>query len=127
MKKLVTIFMIGVLFLQGSSQVWLLASFIYNRDYIAENLCINRFDLIPVCKGSCVLEEQIEKGKKDQEKQPELKFNTASPYHVSPVLETSFDQLVSLHKSSARIADISFTSTTPLFSVFHPPKSQETV
>jgi hypothetical protein len=126
-KKLITIFMIGVLFVQSSSQVWLLASFLFNRNYIAENLCINRFDLIPVCKGSCVLEEQIEKSKKDQEKQPELKLNPASPYQISPALETNFEQLLSVEEPITRISDICFTTSTPLSSIFHPPKIQETV
>jgi len=75
LKKIISILLIAALLLQTTSQLWILASFYINRNYIAANLCINRFDQIPVCKGSCYLEKQInESNKQQQEKLPELKL-----------------------------------------------------
>ena len=35
--------------------------FKYQQDYIAQNLCVNRFQPELMCYGSCVLEQQLEK------------------------------------------------------------------
>ena len=50
-----------------------MASFYIQQDYIAQNLCINRFDAIPVCKGQCYLKKQL-KTNENQEKKKKLKF-----------------------------------------------------
>lgn len=60
--------------IQTYHQTWILASFYINRDYIAQNICINRFDAIPLCKGSCVLEKELKKNEDQQQKLPELKI-----------------------------------------------------
>jgi hypothetical protein len=59
--------------LQGTTQLWIKAAFHLNRSYIASSRCINRFDAIPLCKGSCVLEEKLEENREQQEKTPDLK------------------------------------------------------
>lgn len=50
--------------MQSTSSIWIYLGFELNRDYIARQLCINRFETIPVCKGSCYLEEKIKEEKK---------------------------------------------------------------
>lgn len=60
-------------FIQSTSQLWILAAFKINQRYIAANLCVNRFEAIPVCKGSCYLEEQLNKNQEQQQKLPDLK------------------------------------------------------
>jgi hypothetical protein len=35
---------------------------------------VNRFDLIPVCKGSCVLEQQLNAHEEQKASTPELKY-----------------------------------------------------
>jgi hypothetical protein len=52
---------------QSTGNCWIVAAFYLNRNYIAAELCINRFDLIPVCKGACFLDRKI----KENDKQPE--------------------------------------------------------
>lgn len=65
--------LIAAFLLQCTSQLWIIAAFKWNQDYIAANLCINRFDAIPLCKGSCFLEDQLNKDRQQQEKLPDLK------------------------------------------------------
>lgn len=67
MRKLVTILFLLVFLLQTFSQVCILLSFYINRDYISSNICINRFDAIPVCKGSCVLERNLKDNEKNEQ------------------------------------------------------------
>jgi hypothetical protein len=74
LKKLAAILLLSIFLIQTTGQHWILFSFFLNRSYIAENICINRFDRIPVCKGSCYLEKQINTSNKQQEKQPDLKL-----------------------------------------------------
>jgi len=74
LKKLAAILLLAIFLIQTTGQHWILFSFFLNRSYIAENICINRFDRIPVCKGSCYLEKQINASNKQQEKQPDLRL-----------------------------------------------------
>lgn len=53
--------------LQSTGNCWIVAAFYLNRNYIASELCINRFDLIPVCKGSCYLDKKIKENDRQQE------------------------------------------------------------
>jgi hypothetical protein len=54
--------------IQTSKSLWIVTSFQINRDYIASNLCINRFDTIPLCKGQCFLNSALEKEQKSNQK-----------------------------------------------------------
>lgn len=72
--------MITALLAQSTSQLWITVAFNINRDYIAANLCINRFDAMPLCKGSCFLEEQLNKDQQQQQKLPDLKIKEINLY-----------------------------------------------
>lgn len=54
--------------IQSSKSLWIVTSFQINRDFIATNLCINRFDKIPLCKGQCFLNSALEKEQKSNQK-----------------------------------------------------------
>ncbi len=54
--------------IQNSKSLWIVTSFQINREYIASNLCINRFDAIPLCKGQCFLNSALEKEQKSNQK-----------------------------------------------------------
>ncbi|MCH5718515.1 hypothetical protein [Niabella hibiscisoli] len=75
MKKTVLILLLGAFLFQALSGLVILAAFHLNRDYISENLCINRFDAIPLCKGSCYLEEQLSEHEQQQQDTTDLKLN----------------------------------------------------
>ena len=59
----------------------ILTAFHLNRDYISSNLCVNRFDAIPLCKGSCYLEKQLSDNEQQQQDTPELKLKEISLFY----------------------------------------------
>ncbi|WPQ60663.1 hypothetical protein SIO70_20130 [Chitinophaga sancti] len=73
MKRLAAILLIFSLFIQTTANVWLVGLFYLERDYIAANYCINRFDRMPICKGACFLEKQLEKEQEREKRTVELK------------------------------------------------------
>jgi len=72
---MLSILLLAVLLIQTTSSLWIWAGFYLNRDYIAATLCINRFDRIPVCKGVCYLQNEMNEQERRQEKWPGLKLN----------------------------------------------------
>ncbi|HVI43952.1 MAG TPA: hypothetical protein VM802_03765 [Chitinophaga sp.] len=74
MKRILSIWLLCITLIQGTGQCWIVASFYLNRSYIAENLCVNRFDLIPVCRGICFLEQQMTEHEKQQDRMPDVKY-----------------------------------------------------
>jgi len=59
---------------QGTGNCWIVAAFYLNRDRIAATVCINRFDLIPVCRGACFLERKLNENETRQEKSLDIKY-----------------------------------------------------
>lgn len=70
--------------LHTTSELWIIVSFQINRNYIAENLCINRFDNIPLCKGSCYLQKQLTSNENQQQKLPDLKTKDTVWFYQTP-------------------------------------------
>jgi hypothetical protein len=56
----------------GSNAV-VVIGFAWQRDYIAQNLCENRFAEVPICRGSCVLQKDLKKTETEKNKAPEIK------------------------------------------------------
>jgi len=81
LKKIVFILLIGAFLLQALSSLVILAAFHLNRDYISNNLCVNRFDAIPLCKGSCYLEKQLSDNEQQQQELPELKLKETTLFY----------------------------------------------
>ncbi|MBL3656011.1 hypothetical protein [Fulvivirga sediminis] len=50
----------ALLFVQAFQAPIVYVAFKVQQDYIAKNLCENRFKKITVCRGSCVLQEDLE-------------------------------------------------------------------
>ncbi|MGO1245514.1 MAG: hypothetical protein ACTJHT_08980 [Sphingobacterium sp.] len=107
--------------LQSTSSIWIYLGFQLNRDYIAGQLCINRFETIPICKGSCYLEEKIKEETSNDDAQ--IKVKLLEFVMVLPVFDDN-------HKRPIQqlVKDIVFrpTSSGPLsngfcFSIFKPP------
>ncbi|TWV95653.1 hypothetical protein [Chitinophaga pinensis] len=73
MRKPAVILLILSLFVQTTANVWLIGLFHWQRNFIAKNLCINRFDLIPICRGACFLQKQLNKEQEREKKEVELK------------------------------------------------------
>lgn len=120
LKKLITILLIVSFFVQSTSYQFILLFFKLNRDYIAANLCINRFDSIPLCKGSCYLEEQLRKNKQHEDKLPDLKTKEITLYYNTSHNELRAPVSDSFVKKYF-FYNCPFISAEYCYSVFRPP------
>lgn len=110
------------------SKVLTISVFYYNQDYIAKNICINRFETIPVCNGSCYLVSQL---KKTEPKETESKSTNSFNGKIIETLVYSCEEfiytfsntlIIPIEKGIFKFVDT--TLSTFLFSIFHPPKAQ---
>ena len=65
----VTILLILLIAAQSFSKWCLIAEFQANRDFIAQNLCVNRLNPISCCKGTCFLNKKLA-ADEDQQQAP---------------------------------------------------------
>jgi hypothetical protein len=98
-----------------------MVSFYIQRDYVAQNLCKNRFERIPICKGSCFLEEQINNQENKEQNLPESKVKEIQLF----IQAFCKIELVGNRKSEKNYPYFKkeFLELSDfLFSVFHPPQ-----
>ncbi|GHE47685.1 hypothetical protein [Sphingobacterium griseoflavum] len=101
--------------------MWIFLSFQLNRDYIESQLCINRFDTIPVCKGSCYLEEKIKEDQQHNDAPVKLKLLEVTMIlsiftsSNTPPVQKDIGNLLTQPVSEATLSD-GFC-----FSIFKPP------
>ena len=121
MKKVIVIFLLFIFTIQTTKSLWIITSFQINREYIASNLCINRFDKIPTCKGQCFLTKELNK------EQNENKRNITTIEKDSIFIAPHFD-VIQTPKYSKSILKNKFSFhkatkyTSFLFNFENPPK-----
>ena len=121
MRRLIPIVLIIAFAFQCLSSFTVLVDFYSNREYIAENICVNRFEAIPICKGQCYLDKQLKKTEKNEKKTSTQKEKEVQNLPLTPidfsVIEKEFsteNKVVAQHQT-----DIQFSL---IESVFHPPQ-----
>lgn len=122
MKKILLPIMLLTFVLQSTCNFWIMVTFYANRDYISENICINRFDTIPVCKGQCFLNKQLKETQKQEQKFPDLKGKEVQLFCQFVVEDT--ENIRAFFKESSRpsvLPDFTLIKKLPT-SIFHPPK-----
>ena len=122
-KRILSILFIGAILLQSFSSLFILANFYLNRADIIQNLCVNRFDKVKLCKGKCYLEKDLKQNVKQQEKFPDLKLKEINLYYPSVSIENDFSDSAFLLLSKVFIVEQNHYSSTYLTSIFHPPKA----
>lgn len=121
MKKVIVIFLLFIFTIQITKSFWIISSFHINRDYIAKNICINRFDKIPTCKGQCYLDNELSK-EQNENKNSVLKTEKECYFVLSIIngkeskrlFPTNSKKIVDSHK------DINYSSF--LFNFENPPE-----
>lgn len=121
MKKIAAILLIVAILVQSTSQVWITVAFTINQDYIAANLCINRFEAIPLCKGACYLEKQLNEDRQQQQKLPDLKTKEVNLFCQTTPSDLHGEDLDLGIQLSYPNYKQTFTSAAYLRSVFRPP------
>jgi len=122
MKRIVAIFFLIAFVFQSTSTLWVMVSFYAQRDYISKNLCINRFDEIPVCKGQCYLTKQLKENEKKEQNLPDLKQKEIQLFCQNN-LSLEFPKTIFEERLNTLHTKDNFLSSEYLFSVFHPPQN----
>ena len=114
--------LILLLITQTFSQWVVVISFNLNRDYIAKNLCENRYRPRLNCNGNCVLMKKLKQQEKEQQNAPAvLKTEIPAILVSSKSFFPTMDNTASVVPRSYLPL---FNSGKPVgrtFSVFHPP------
>jgi hypothetical protein len=121
LRKLFPIVLIISFAFQCLSSFTVLVDFYINREYIAENICVNRFEAIPICKGQCYLDKQLKKTEKNEKKTTSQKEKEVQNLPLSPLSIEVFEngyytesKVIVKHQTNIQFSLID--------SVFHPPQ-----
>lgn len=123
MKKSILLLLLLSFIYQNTSSFWILTSFYINQKYIAENVCINRFDAIPICYGSCYLQQELSQDSDKKMELPVLKSKEIQPlFNQSMDYEPYVVALVPTHQLVYPSYHNTLTHAAFVFSVFQPPE-----
>ena len=122
MKSILTYCLI-VLFLSQAFEVGLIwVQFKLNQDYIAEFLCVNKDKPEMECHGCCQLRKEIAEKEAAHEKQEKSEMPGKPLMFLESRISLLWDVYVKeIHSNSSY--HTSFYAKTPVFAIFHPPKS----
>lgn len=121
MKKSITLFILMLLVFQNTGSIWIIGDFYINRDYIAKNVCINRFDSIPVCNGKCYLDTKLKANDKQEQKLPTITYKEVQLFFESP-LEFLFTRIHFVIKKKYPLLQACGQKSNYVFSIYHPPR-----
>lgn len=123
MKKSILFILLLSFLYQNTSSIWIITSFYINQDYIAKNVCINRFDAIPVCNGKCFLKEELSADAEKEQQIPNIKNKEVQPLFHETV---NYNPVTTYIQT---ITQIDYPEYTPnfilsklVFPVFQPPE-----
>lgn len=120
MRKVLSILLILALLIQSTGYLCIIGMFKLNQDYIAKNLCINRFDAIPICMGSCYLEDQLNSKDQQQQNAPDFKNAEAFFYCEQLMNKEVFPQMMAEATQYPGYSDY-YIPSGYIHAVFHPP------
>jgi hypothetical protein len=113
-----------LLMTQAFSHWFVVMSFKLNQDYIAKNLCENRYRPKLNCKGNCVLMKKLKQQEKEEQNAPAvLKTELPSIIVSSKSFFLTIDNPASVVLRSYLPRVSSGKPVDRTFSVFHPPAS----
>lgn len=123
MKKSILFILLLSFLYQSTSSIWIITSFYINQDYIAKNICINRFDTIPVCNGKCFLEKELSADAEKEQQIPNIKNKEVHPLFLQVI---NYKPVTAYIQGFTQIDYPEYTSnfifSKLVFSVFQPPE-----
>ena len=120
MRKIISILLIFMFVLQNIQGLIVLINFYSNQSYIAQNICENRFEKIPICKGQCYLKKEIKKSEKNQHQTSNQKLKEIQFYilNTSQIVINLTKDLPVKNNVINKVINHQFD-----FSIFHPPQN----
>ena len=109
--------------LQSFSNVWLWSVFALNRDYIARNECVNRFNEKALsCRGQCILMKKMREH--EEKEQKNLESRIIDVVFIDNSHNFSFDMSSICNEDYISLSYPEYKqdySYNPTFTIFHPP------
>ncbi|QHC86199.1 hypothetical protein AS589_16080 [Empedobacter brevis] len=119
-KSILFILLLSFLY-QNTSSIWIITSFYINQDYIAKNICVNRFDLIPVCNGKCYLQKELSADSEKEKQIPNIKVQEVQPLFCQIIYQYTLETLTVVHLIYPEYSS-EFLVSNMISSVFQPPE-----
>lgn len=126
MRQLFVIILVSLLLVQPLSLTWIYASFLINRDYIAQNLCVKKEIRGNTCKGCCQLKKQLKQSNEQEQKSLPQGIRVKAE-QIFCARSSSFGfkkQFAVLNTTCVVINAQEGLATGFLYPVFHPPRIQ---
>jgi hypothetical protein len=121
MRKSISIYILILLVFQNTSSLWVIGAFYINQDYIAKNVCINRFDAVPICKGQCYLTKELKTTEKQDQKIPTVTYKEIQLFCEYEMI-FSFSKPVLFSKRIYPVLKKDQLKSAFIFSIYHPPR-----
>lgn len=121
MKFIAVPILILLLMAQTFSKWFVEISFNLNRDYIAKNLCENRYRPVLKCNGNCVLMKKMKQEEKKEQDAPPVKLEIASIVLSSRSFFATAEPPVFISSTGYTIAGNSGKPVDRADAIFHPP------
>lgn len=115
--------LLPLMLLQSFSNVWLWSVFELNRDYIARNECVNRFNEKALsCRGQCILMKKMREH--EEKEQKNLESRIIDVVFIDNSHNFSFDMSSLSNEDYISLSYPEYKqdySYNPTFTIFHPP------
>ncbi|OXB07027.1 hypothetical protein [Flavobacterium pectinovorum] len=120
-KKGITLFILMLFVFQNAGSIWIIGDFYLNQDYISKNVCINRFDTIPICNGKCYLENKLKANDKEEQKFPTVTYKEVQLFLEAPA-DFSFTAIYFSFEKKYPVMQTDRQKSNFIFSIYHPPR-----
>ncbi|CAD0007211.1 hypothetical protein [Flavobacterium salmonis] len=121
MKKCITLIVLMLLAFQNADSLWIIGDFYINQDYIAQNVCINRFDAVPICNGKCYLEQKLKANDREEQKFPTVTYREVQLFLQNQIPFSFTVVFFSLKKEYPMLRAYN-QRYSYIFSIYHPPR-----
>ena len=122
MKFIAVPILILLIMTQLFSKWFVVLSFKLNQDYIAKNLCENRYRPKLNCKGNCVLMKKLKQEEKKEQNTPAtIKLEITSIILSSKSFFATVEVPVIVFTASSKLAENSGKPVDRTTDIFHPP------
>ena len=110
-----------LLVFQNAGSIWIIGDFYINRDFIAKNVCINRFDAIPICNGKCYLYSKLKANEKQEQKFPTVTYKEIQLF-LQNQEQFSFPPVRVAFKKKYPSLQAGCQKSNFISSIYHPPR-----
>jgi len=121
MRILLVYFLLIAIIFQSVNKTIVYLNYYFNKTYIIKNVCENRFDKIPICKGHCYIKKELQKTEKQESKYPEKSKKEVQLYfaiiEITPTIQKAIQE-----NSRKVFSSVHSLSSKMIVSLFRPPQ-----